>query len=76
MRDDPLHGDADLARVDVAAHCDRVCGQLDVRVGQYHDRAGGAQLQGQLLDPGDLRDALPGGGRPGEGDLAYSRVAN
>src|SRR6516164_5354192 len=61
--DDPLHRNAHLARVDVAAGRDRAGGQVDVRVGQHHDRAGGAKLQGQLLDPGDSRDVLTRGGR-------------
>src|SRR6185312_11197144 len=74
--DDPLHGDADLARVDVAARRNRAGGQFDVGVGQYDDRAGGAQLQGQLLDPGDPRDVLARGGRPRERDLAHPRVGD
>jgi hypothetical protein len=76
MGDDPLHRDADLAGVDVAAGGDRAGRLLQVGVGQHDHRARGAQLQRQLFHPGHAGDALAGGGRAGEGDLAHAWVAD
>jgi hypothetical protein len=76
VSDHPLHGDADLAGVDVPAGSDRVRRCLDVRVRQDHDRARGAQLERQLLHPGGACDVLPDRGGPGERDLADPWVAD
>src|SRR3970282_1381150 len=69
-----LDRDAHLPRVVVGPDGAALGGIGQVGVRGDDDRRGVTQLQGDLLDSGDLGDASPDGGRSGEGDLVNAGV--